>query len=77
MRWLRSHLVGIAALLVLAYLLIPNLVVIIFSFNKPAGSYNYQWQQFSLNAWTNPCGTPGICPSVGLSQASRENFCHS
>ena len=67
MRWLRSHLVGIAALLVLAYLLIPNLVVIIFSFNKPAGSYNYQWQHFSLDAWTNPCGTPGICSSLGLS----------
>ena len=67
MRWLRSRLVGIAALAVLAYLLIPNLVVIIFSFNKPAGSYNYQWQQFSLNAWLNPCGTPGICDSLGLS----------
>jgi len=67
MRWLRSHLVGMAALAVLAYLLIPNLVVIIFSFNKPAGSYNYQWQQFSLNAWLNPCGTPGICDSLGLS----------
>jgi len=67
MRWLRSHLVGIAALLVLAYLLIPNLIVIIFSFNKPAGSYNYQWQHFSLDAWTNPCGTPGICGSLGLS----------
>jgi len=67
MRWLRSHLLGILALAVLAYLLIPNLVVIIFSFNKPAGSYNYQWQQFSLNAWLNPCGTPGICDSLGLS----------
>jgi spermidine/putrescine transport system permease protein len=67
MRWLRSHLVGIAALVVLAYLLIPNLIVIIFSFNKPAGSYNYQWQHFSLDAWTNPCGTPGICGSLGLS----------
>ena len=67
MRWLRSHLVGMAAVAVLAYLLIPNLVVIIFSFNKPAGSYNYQWQQFSLNAWLNPCGTPGICDSLGLS----------
>jgi spermidine/putrescine transport system permease protein len=67
MRWLRSHLLGIAALAVLAYLLIPNLVVIIFSFNKPAGSYNYQWQKFSLDAWLNPCGTPGICDSLGLS----------
>jgi spermidine/putrescine transport system permease protein len=67
MRWVRSHIVAIAGLLVLAYLLIPNLIVIIFSFNKPAGNYNYQWQQFSTDAWTNPCGTPGICDSVGLS----------
>jgi spermidine/putrescine transport system permease protein len=67
MRWLRSHLVGIAALLVLAYLLIPKLIVVIFSFNKPRGNYNYQWEHFSFNAWTNPCGTPGICDSLGLS----------
>jgi len=67
MRWLRSHLVAIAGLLVLAYLLIPNLIVIIFSFNNPAGNYNYQWQEFSTEAWTNPCGPPGICDSVGLS----------
>jgi spermidine/putrescine transport system permease protein len=67
MRWLRAHLVAIAGLLVLAYLLIPNLVVIIFSFNKPRGNYNYEWQRFSLDAWTNPCGTPGICDSLGLS----------
>jgi spermidine/putrescine transport system permease protein len=67
MRWLRSHLVAIAGLAVLAYLLIPNLVVIIFSFNKPAGNYNYEWQQFSTDAWTNPCGTPGICDSLTLS----------
>jgi spermidine/putrescine transport system permease protein len=67
MRWLRAHLVGIAGLLVMSYMLIPNLVVILFSFNKPAGHYNYQWQQFSTDAWTNPCGTPGICDSLGLS----------
>ena len=67
MRWLRSHLVAIAALAVLAYLLLPNLVVIVFSFNKPRGTYNYQWEQFSTDAWTNPCGTPGICNAVGLS----------
>ena len=67
MRWLRSHIGAVAGLLVLAYLLIPNLIVIVFSFNKPAGNYNYQWQQFSTDAWTNPCGAPGICDSVGLS----------
>ncbi|HYO17397.1 MAG TPA: ABC transporter permease [Dermatophilaceae bacterium] len=67
MRWIRSHFVGIAGLLVLSYMLIPNLVVLVFSFNKPAGNYNYQWQQFSTDAWTNPCGAPGICDSLGLS----------
>jgi spermidine/putrescine transport system permease protein len=67
MRWVRAHLVGIAGLLVLCYLLIPNLVVIVFSFNKPRGNYNYQWERFSVDAWTNPCGTPGICDSLGLS----------
>ena len=67
MRWLRAHVVGIAALVVLCYLLIPNLIVIVFSFNKPRGNYNYEWQRFSVDAWTNPCGTPGICSSLGLS----------
>lgn len=67
MRWLRAHFVGIAGLIVLAYMLIPNLVVLVFSFNKPAGNYNYEWQKFSTDAWTNPCGVPGMCDSLGLS----------
>jgi spermidine/putrescine transport system permease protein len=67
MRWIRAHLVAIAGLIVLSYMLIPNLVVLLFSFNKPAGNYNYQWQQFSTDAWTNPCGVPGMCDSLGLS----------
>jgi len=67
MRWLRAHLVAIGALAVLSYLLVPNLVVILFSFNKPRGTYNYQWERFSVDAWTNPCGTPGICDALGLS----------
>ncbi|NMM23213.1 MAG: ABC transporter permease [Phycicoccus sp.] len=67
MRWIRAHLVAIAGLLVLSYMLLPNIVVIVFSFNKPKGNYNYEWQRFSLDAWTNPCGTPGICDALGLS----------
>jgi len=58
MRWLRSHIVAVAGLLVLAYLLIPNLIVIIFSFNKPAGNYNYQWQQFSTRRLDKPVRCP-------------------
>jgi spermidine/putrescine transport system permease protein len=67
MAWLRRHLVVIIGLLVMGYILLPNIVVIIYSFNKPVGRYNLTLNQFSLDAWTNPCGAPGICTSLGLS----------
>lgn len=67
MAWVRRHLLLFAALCVLAFLLIPNVIVAIFSFNKPRGRYNYEWVEFSTDAWMNPCGAPGICESLGLS----------
>lgn len=67
MVWLRRHLLLFAAILVLGYMLIPNLVVAVFSFNNPAGRYNYTWTEFSTDAWTDPCGAQGICESLGLS----------
>ena len=67
MRWIRRHLLAFAALAVLAYLLLPNVIVAIFSFNNPSGRYNYQWTRFSTQAWQHPCGTPGICDALGLS----------
>lgn len=63
MKWLRSHLVGIIAILVLVYLFIPIAVVMILSFNKPAGKFNVSWNQFSLDGWSNICGVPGVCES--------------
>lgn len=54
MRWLRRHLVVIAGTLALVYLLLPNVVVLVFSFNDPAGRYNYTWQSFSTDAWSDP-----------------------
>jgi spermidine/putrescine transport system permease protein len=65
--WLRAHIIQILAFGAFVYLLLPNLVVIIFSFNKPNGRYNLTFQQFSLDAWLHPCGAPGICESVSLS----------
>ncbi|WBB62752.1 ABC transporter permease [Streptomyces sp. WMMC500] len=67
MRWIRRHLVVIAGTLALVYLLLPNVVVLVFSFNDPAGRYNYTWQSFSTEAWRDPCGVAGMCDSVGLS----------
>jgi len=63
MKWLRSHLVGIFAVLALVYLFIPISVIIVLSFNKPAGKFNIKWNEFSLDGWTNICGVPGVCES--------------
>jgi spermidine/putrescine transport system permease protein len=65
--WLREHVIVIAATLAFVYLLLPNVVVVIFSFNKPNGRFNYTWNKFSTDAWTNICGAPGMCQSLGLS----------
>ncbi|HBF84360.1 MAG TPA: ABC transporter permease, partial [Streptomyces sp.] len=51
LRTLRRNLVVIAGLLTLACLVLPNLVVTVFSFNRPNGRFNYAWQRFSLDAW--------------------------
>lgn len=67
LRWLREHVVPLAAGLALLYMLLPNVVVVLFSFNDPVGRYNYTWQGFSLDAWLHPCAAPGMCQSLALS----------
>lgn len=66
-RWLRGHLVTLAGLATLGYLLLPNVIVLIYSFNKPNGRFNYSWQRFSTEAWTDPCGVADLCGSLTLS----------
>ncbi|MET8637491.1 ABC transporter permease [Streptomyces sp. NPDC004096] len=65
--WFKRHLVVLAGLLTLGYLLLPNIVVTVFSFNKPKGRFNYEWQQFSLDAWKDPCGVADMCGSLSVS----------
>lgn len=65
--WLKRHLVVIAGLVTLAYLLLPNVIVTVFSFNKPKGRFNYEWQQFSTDAWKDPCGVADMCGSLSIS----------
>ncbi|MFF7251644.1 ABC transporter permease [Streptomyces microflavus] len=67
LRWIRRSLIVIAGLLTLAYMILPNIVVMVFSFNKPNGRFNYEWQRFSLDAWKDPCGVADLCGSLSLS----------
>ncbi|WP_344271346.1 ABC transporter permease [Streptomyces hebeiensis] len=63
----RPPLVTLAGLLTLCYLVLPNLVVLLFSFNKPDGRFNYTWRRFSADAWTDPCSVADLCDSLVLS----------
>jgi spermidine/putrescine transport system permease protein len=55
------------ALLAFGYLLLPIAVVILFSFNDPAGRFNYTWQGFTLENWRNWDGIPGLREAITLS----------
>jgi spermidine/putrescine transport system permease protein len=66
-RKLRWHALNAFAGLVLLYLFIPISVIILFSFNGPAGKFNLTWHKFSLDAWKHPFGAPGLQDAVKLS----------
>jgi spermidine/putrescine transport system permease protein len=49
---------------VTSYLILPVAVMILFSFNDPTGRSNLNWREFSLGAWLNPLGRPGLSDAV-------------
>jgi spermidine/putrescine transport system permease protein len=49
------------------YLMAPVAVMILFSFNDPAGKSNFVWQGFTLNAWLDPLGVAGLESAVQIS----------
>ena len=55
--WLRSlgsTLLNLYAAFVLLILFAPIFVIVLFSFNDPAGKFNLVWHEFSLDAWKDP-----------------------
>ena len=58
------HLLPMFTLFAIGYLLIPIAVMIVFSFNKPEGKFNYAWNEFSLEGWLHPFDWPGLPEAV-------------
>ena len=54
-------------ILAIIYVLTPVAIIILFSFNDPAGRSNFTWQGFTLKYWLNPFGVNGLPEAVGLS----------
>jgi spermidine/putrescine transport system permease protein len=67
MRWVRHHLLSAYAALALGYLFLPIAIVVAFSFNNPAGRFNYTWQGFTFRNWQNPFGYPGLSGALKVS----------
>ena len=63
----RRHMLTVYSLVFFAYLLLPIGVVIAFSFNNPAGRFNYTWQGFTWDNWRNWDSFPGLRSAIGLS----------
>ncbi len=60
-------LLRVAAGLVLLYLFLPIFIIVLVSFNKPAGKFNYTWQEFTLENWANPFKYPALTEALKLS----------
>jgi spermidine/putrescine transport system permease protein len=66
-RWLREHAIMIYGALAIAYMLIPIVVIIVFSFNDPAGKYNFIWEGFTLDHWADPFAITELTDAMVLS----------
>lgn len=66
-RFAKRHVLTVYALLACAYLMLPIAVVILFSFNDPAGRFNYVWQGFTIDNWIHWDAVLGIRDAVRIS----------
>ena len=67
MRFVRRNVLTAFALLAFVYLMAPIAVVIAFSFNDPAGRFNYTWEGFTTRHWADPFGAPGLRDAITVS----------
>ena len=68
-RFLDKYLLLIYTGLAVTYLMLPVVVIAVFSFNDPASRSNYVWHQFSFDAWLRPFAVAGIDKAVFISLA--------
>jgi spermidine/putrescine transport system permease protein len=65
--FLGRHVLAAFSFLFFVYLMLPIAVVIAFSFNNPAGRFNYTWKGFTFDNWRNWNAVPGLTSAFWLS----------
>jgi len=63
-RWLGHNALFVYTFAAIVYLMLPIAVMILFSFNRPAGKSNFAWREFSFDAWLNPFAPLGLSDAV-------------
>src|SRR5262249_14360631 len=66
-KWLKRNPIVIYDGLAIAYMLIPIVLIIVFSFNDPAGKFNFTWQGFTLSHWAHPFQISELTDALMLS----------
>jgi len=66
-KWLKRNAIVIYGGLAIAYMLIPIALIIVFSFNDPAGKFNFTWQGFTLSHWAHPFQISELTDALMLS----------
>jgi spermidine/putrescine transport system permease protein len=66
-RFVTRHALIVYALLAVGYLMLPIAVVILFSFNRPEGRFNYVWNEFTFDNWWNWNSVLGIQDAIETS----------
>jgi len=65
--FVKRHVLTLYSALFFAYLMLPIVVVAVFSFNNPPGKFNYTWYGFTWDNWRYWNGVPGIQSAIVLS----------
>jgi spermidine/putrescine transport system permease protein len=66
-KWLRENAIVIYGVIAILYMLIPIGLIIVFSFNDPAGKFNFTWQGFTLSNWAHPFQISELTNALTLS----------
>ena len=53
--------------MVLLYLFLPIFVIVLYSFNRPEGKFNFVWKAFSFDAWRDPFKYAPLVDAMKLS----------
>jgi spermidine/putrescine transport system permease protein len=66
-KWVRENAIVIYGVIAILYMLIPIGLIVVFSFNDPAGKFNFTWQGFTLSHWAHPFEISELTDALMLS----------